>query len=318
MDNIKVSVIIPVFNQEDYIPTTLDSILNQDFKDFEIIVIDDGSTDDSLEIINDKLSNTKIQHKIIHQENSGVGSARNRGIDEACGEYLLFVDGDDYISSNHLSELYNGSSDFSLTQLVKKSGDSTTSPYVYHELEMSTKDFIKLELEMKIPFNFVQLLYKTDIIKNNNLKFSSDVIYGEDLEFALKALSYGNTIKISNEITYFYIQHDTSAINTSGFKRFEIVNVLEDIAQDYKNRNLNDLADLIYTSRTPRAIFGNMNYFFYNNYDFDDVISQMKKLDLFNKLSKFKGDKKFAFKIKLFLFNPKLYYKMWKKFKNSI
>ena len=318
MDDIKVSVIIPVYNQEKYISTTLDSILNQNFSDFEIIVIDDGSTDNSLKIINDKLSNSQIQPKISHQENSGVGSARNKGIDEACGEYLLFVDGDDYISSNHLSELYNGVSDFSLTQLVKKNDDSTTSPYFYHKLEMSTEEFIKLELEMKIPFNFVQLLYKTDIIKNNNLKFSCDVIYGEDLEFALNALSYGNTIQISNETTYFYIQHNASAINTSGFKRFEIVNVLENIAQKYKDRNLNKLSDLIYTSRIPRAIFGNMNYFFYNDYDFDEVISQMEKLDLFNKLSMFKGDKKFTIKIKLFLFNPKLYYELWKKFKNSI
>ena len=87
MDDIKVSVIIPVYNQEKYISTTLDSILNQNFSDFEIIVIDDGSTDNSLKIINDKLSNSQIQHKIIHQENSGVGSARNKGIDEACGEY---------------------------------------------------------------------------------------------------------------------------------------------------------------------------------------------------------------------------------------
>ena len=61
-----------------------------------------------------------------------------------------------------------------------------------------------------------------------------------------------------------------------------------------------------------------MNYFFYNNYDFDEVISKMKELDLLNKMSKFEGDKKFGYKIRLFLLNPKLYYKSWKKFKNSI
>ena len=81
---------------------------------------------------------------------------------------------------------------------------------------------------------------------------------------------------------------------------------------------MNNLPYLIYTSRIPRAIFGNMNYFFYNDYNFDEVINQMEKLDLFNKLSMFKGDKKFTIKIKLFLFNPKLYYEVWKKFKNSI
>ena len=171
---------------------------------------------------------------------------------------------------------------------------------------------------MKIPFNFVQLSYKTDIIKKHNLKFREDVNYGEDTDFAIKALSYGNSIKISNEITYYYMQHEESLINTSKLKRFDYIPVLEDLAQFFKEKNQDDLAELIYTSRIPKAIFGNMNYFFYNDYNYDDVIKKMNELDLFRKLSKFKGDKKFSFKIKLFLLNPNLYYIMWKKFKNSI
>lgn len=318
MDNIKVSVIVPVYNEEQYISSTLDSIINQNFKDFELIVVDDGSTDNTLKIVNDKLSDSKINHKIIHQENNGVSSARNRGIEESCGEYIVFVDADDYILTDHLSQLYNPDYDFSLIQLVKKEGKNTTSPHIYETEEMGTEDFIKLELEMKIPFNFVQLSYKANIIKDNDLKFREDVTYGEDSDFAMRALSYGNKIKISNEITYFYIQHSSSLINTSKLRRFDYVLVLEDLAEFYKKQNLNDLASLIHTSRIPRAIFGNMNYFFYNDYSFDEVMLKMKDLDLFDKLSKFQGDRKFGLKIKLFLLNPKLYYKMWKKFKNSI
>ena len=99
---------------------------------------------------------------------------------------------------------------------------------------------------------------------------------------------------------------------------FDYIPVLEDLAQFFKEKNQDDLAELIYTSRIPKAIFGNMNYFFYNDYNYDDVINKMNELDLFRKLSKFKGDKKFGFKIKLFLLNPNLYYIIWKKFKNSI
>ena len=291
MDNVKVSIILPVFNEEEYISATIDSIINQDFTDFEVIVIDDGSTDNTLKIIEEKLLNSQISHKIIHQENKGVSSARNKGISLACGEYIVFIDGDDYILTNHLSQLYN---------------------------EGNTENFIKLELEMKIPFNFVQLSYKTDIIKKNNLKFREDVSYGEDTDFALKALSYGNSIKVNNEITYYYIQHEKSLISTSKLKRFDYIPVLEDLAVFFKKQNQDDLSELVISSRIPRAIFGNMNYFFYNNYDYDEVIKKMKDLDLFTKLSNFKGDKKFSLKIKLFLFNPKLYYIVWKKFKNSI
>ncbi|MBQ9160358.1 MAG: glycosyltransferase family 2 protein [Methanobrevibacter sp.] len=318
MDNFKVSVIVPVYNLSQYIGSTLDSIINQDFKSFELIVIDDGSTDDSLEIINEKLSKSLISYKVIHQENSGVSSARNRGLKEAQGEYIVFVDGDDYITGNHLSELYNGESDFSLIQFVKKEGEVLSNPYHYSRTSISCDDFIKMELNMEIPFHFWQLMYKKSIIDDNNIRFNTDAVYGEDTEFALKALAFGSDVAISNEVTYYYIQRQDSAIRTTDFRRFELVSILENLAEFYKKLGKNDLADLIITSRIPKAIFGNMNYFFYNNYDFDEVLSKMKELDLLDKMSKFKGDKKFAYKIKLFLLNPKIYYKSWKRLKNSI
>lgn len=318
MDKINVSVIVPVFNSSQYIGATLDSIINQDFDSFEIIVIDDGSTDDSLDIITEKLSTTNIPNKIIHQENQGVSSARNKGIESSNGDYLVFVDSDDYITPNHLSELYNGETDFSLIQIIKKEGNIISKPHAYSQSIISTKEFIEMELKMQIPFNFVQLMYKSDIIKNNSIKFPSDYIYGEDTYFALVALSYGDKVAISNEVTYHYIQHSSSAIRTSEFRRFDIVEIFEQLANFYEKQGFDDLANLIVTSRIPKAIFGNMNYFFYNGYDFNEVINKMKELDLFDKLSKFDGDSKFKLKIRLFLLNPRIYYNVWKKLKNSI
>ncbi|MGX8693738.1 MAG: glycosyltransferase family 2 protein [Methanobrevibacter sp.] len=318
MDKINVSVIVPVFNNSEYIGATLDSIINQDFDSFEIIIIDDGSSDNSLEIVNNKLKSLDVPSTVFHQENQGVSSARNKGIELSNGEYLVFVDADDYITPNHLKELYNGQTDFSLIQLVKKEGDITSKPHVYPQEFISAKEFIEMELKMEIPFNFVQLMYKADIIKNNSIKFSSDYIYGEDTHFALIALSYGDMIAVSNEVTYHYIQHSSSAVRTSEFRRFDVVEIFEHLSDFYKSQGFDDLSDLIITSRIPKAIFGNMNYFFYSGYEFDDVISKMRELDLFSKLSKFEGDKKFKLKIKLFLLNPKIYYNVWKKLKNSI
>ena len=318
MDNFKVSVIVPVYNASQYIGRTLDSIIAQDFDGFEIIVVDDGSTDNSLEIINRCLDDCKISHKVIHQENAGVSVARNVGIDESQGDYLVFVDADDYVSNNHLSSLYNGKTDFSLTLYAKKEGDKLTSLDTYSRDMISTHDFIKMELNMQITFNFFQLMYKADIIKDNNVKFTPGTVYGEDTEFAHKALNYGNEIAINNEVTYYYVQHQDSAINTTEYKRFDIVEIFEGLAEFYKKNNKPEFADLIITSRIPKAIFGNMNFFFYNGYDFDEVLSKMKELNLLEKLSKFEGDSKFKLKIRLFLLNPKLYYKMWKKFKDSI
>ena len=318
MDNPKVSVIVPVYNASQYIGKTLDSIIAQDFEGFEIIVIDDGSVDDSLEIITQRLDGCEIPHKVIHQENSGVSVARNVGIDESHGDYLVFVDADDYVSKNHLSSLYNGKTDFSLTLYAKKEGDKLTSLDTYPQDVISTYDFIKMELNMQITFNFFQLMYRADIIRENDIRFTPGIVYGEDTEFAHKALSHGSEIAINNEVTYYYVQHPESAIKTTEYRRFGIVKIFEGIADFYNENGKPELADLIITSRIPRAIFANMNFFFYNGYDFDEVLGKMKELNLLEKLSKFQGDGKFKLKIRLFLLNPKLYYKIWRRFKNSI
>lgn len=318
MDNPKVSVIVPVYNASQYIGKTLDSIIAQDFEGFEIIVIDDGSTDGSLEIINQRLKGCEIPHKVIHQENAGVSVARNVGIDESRGDYLAFVDADDHVSKNHLSSLYNGKTDFSLTLYAKEEGDRLTSLDTYSQDLISTYDFIKMELNMQITFNFFQLLYRSDIIKGNDIRFTQGTVYGEDTEFAHKALCFGDEIAINNEVTYYYVQHPTSAIKTTEYRRFDIVGIFEDLAEFYRANGKPEFADLIVTSRIPKAIFGNMNFFFYNGYDFDEVLAKMKELNLLEKLSRFEGDSKFKMKIRLFLLNPKLYYKTWRKFKNSI
>ncbi|MDO5810628.1 MAG: glycosyltransferase family A protein [Methanobrevibacter sp.] len=318
MDNYKVSVIVPVYNAEEYIGATLDSIINQDFNSYEIIVVDDGSTDQSPEIISEKLTKSTADYRIIRQDNSGVSSARNRGMQEATGEYLVFIDADDYVTGNHLSELYNGETDFSMVQFIKKENDKLSTPHRFSTESMTCEEFIKKELRMEMPFNFWQLMYKASIIKENSIRFNPNLIYGEDIDFALRALLYGDEVAISNEATYYYIQHSQSAIKTSEYRRFEVIEIFENLAEFYRSQGRDDLARLIVTSRIPKAIFGNMNYFFYNDYDFDEVLSKMKEMDLLDKLSKFEGDNKFKSKIRLFLLSPKIYYKTWKKLKNSI
>lgn len=318
MSNIKISVIIPVYNCEEYIGTTLKSVINQNFKDYEIIVIDDGSTDNSLEIIKSTLKGCGIKYKIIHQKNAGVSVARNQGILESEGEFLVFVDGDDYILENHLSELYVKGYDFTLTQFAKMHDGQLSNHNNFDFESISTDEFIKKELKMEIMFNFFQLAYKAEIIKGNNIFFTPGVVYGEDIEFALKALIHGDRIHVSNEVTYYYIQRYDSAIRTTEYRRFDIVEIFENLSTYYRIYGKNNLANLILYSRIPKAIFGNMNYFFYSCYGFDEVMYVMKKKNLFSKLARFRGDLKFKIKVQLFLFNPKLYYKMWFRFKNSI
>ena len=318
MGDIKISVIIPVYNCEGYIGTTLKSVINQNFADYEIIVIDDGSTDNSLNIIKSTLKGCGVRYKIIHQENAGVSVARNHGIEVSEGEYLVFVDGDDYVLENHLSELYVEGYDFNLTRFAKKHDNELFKSSYFNQSIISTDDFIRKELNMEILFNFFQLAYRADIIKDYGIRFTPGVVYGEATEFALKALIFGSRIHISNEITYFYVQRSDSAIRTTEYRRFDIVPIFERLANFYRINGKNNLANLIVYTRIPKAIFGNMIYFFYSCYGFDEVMYVMKRKNLFSKLERFRGDLKSKIKIKLFLSNPRLYYKLWFKYKKSI
>ena len=117
MNQQKVSVIIPVYNVEEYIGLTLDSLVNQTLKDIEIIVIDDGSTDNSRQIIEDYEKKYK-NIRVILQENSGPSRARNRGVEEATGEYLAFVDSDDYLLPDAVACLKDNLSAFKYPDII--------------------------------------------------------------------------------------------------------------------------------------------------------------------------------------------------------
>lgn len=337
MSNIEVSIIIPMHNASRYIEKTLQSIMEQDFKDFEIILIDDGSNDDSCDIADKFLSKHAIPYIIYPQKNSGASSARNKGIDLSKGNYLLFLDDDDAISSNHISNLYNEAikenNDFSFTYLAKidEHGNILTDINSFKALKnkssIKSKDLIKLEMLMEIPFYFVQLMYKKDTINTHNIRFSEGKKYGEDTEFALKALTHANNIGLNHEFTYFYLQREDSVTSKSYLDRFGYVNTLENFSTYYESncdntKNVNEVKELIHTNRIPKTIFGNLMFLFYQDYPFEEIMEKMNELNLFDKLKTFKpilkGDVKFYLKNKLFLLSPRLYYRLWKKLKNSI
>lgn len=126
-----ISIIVPVYNTSDYLEVCLKSISAQTYKDIEIIVVDDGSTDNSLEVCNE-WANKDSRIKVIHQENGGSSVARNRGIEEAAGEYLMFVDSDDFVSHDYVKKLYE--------ELVKNGTDISFCNYRYVNVEGEETD----------------------------------------------------------------------------------------------------------------------------------------------------------------------------------
>lgn len=211
----KISIVVPVYNSERKLSKCLESICNQSYDNLEIIVIDDGSKDSSCEIIK-KFKNSDKRIIPIYKENTGVSDTRNRGIEIAKGKYLMFVDSDDYLEENACeimiksiksdknidiaigswNNIYNG--------LVKKED--------IHSGVFEIKDFfsrVETEDYYKIINPLWNKIYKTNIIKENNLKFDLNISLGEDMVFNFKLLLLSNRIKILNESIYNYNISDT-------------------------------------------------------------------------------------------------------------
>ena len=134
---VKVSVIVPIYNVEEYINKCIDSILNQTFREFELILVDDGSTDNSGNIC-DTYKSIDNRVRVIHKDNGGLSDARNFGIEAATGEFLYFIDGDDFIHEDTLESMYNSimktNSDISVCNMIRYYGEEDTEKF-YNPVE---------------------------------------------------------------------------------------------------------------------------------------------------------------------------------------
>lgn len=238
----KVSIIIPVYNVEKYLKKCLNCIVNQTLTDFEVICINDGSTDNSLEILNEYAKNDK-RFIVISQENQGQGVARNRCLELVKGEYIQFIDPDDWVETNMLETLY----DFA------KKHDSQIVKFDYFEFfEYSNKlkkiDFVnrikkdfKYDLISKPYYSWRQLkkgcltklelcvwtyFYSAEFIKSNNIRFNSTKL-GEDHLFANGALILADRVDYLNEYLYYYRIRSGSAVNIKSDQNFCVFDNVE-------------------------------------------------------------------------------------------
>lgn len=204
---IELSIIVPIYNVEPYIRKCLDSLLEQTYRDFEIILVDDGSPDGSA-IICDEYARDYDNVKVIHKQNGGVSSARNKGIDIAEGDYIMFVDADDYVSPTLCEKLIRGIDektdvvisgfieDFGKEQQVIKVLDSICCSV--DDLKQNFDLYYRLSL-LNSPF---AKLYKQSLLKD--IRFNSKVSMGEDFLFNLECYKQSNNIKFIPNVDYYY------------------------------------------------------------------------------------------------------------------
>lgn len=223
----KISIIIPAYNVEDYIEKCLLSVFNQNYKDYEVIVINDGSTDNTLNIIK-KFKNIKL----INQKNKGLSMARNTGVKNSLGEYIFFLDSDDYISPHFLEDISKKINDEDIIRFqINVLDDEKITPYPEEEFINlnGTKAFSKI-----VKYHFVEnawaYLFKRDYYLKGRYEFQNG--YHEDYGLIPLVIIKANKVSSYNIVGYNYYQRNNSIMNNNNYNKTLIK--VEDFYNHYK------------------------------------------------------------------------------------
>lgn len=213
MKKIKVSIIVPIYNVEKYLDRCLESILNQTLKEIEIVAINDGSTDKSLEILQKYINNFNI--KLINKANGGLSSARNVGLENAKGEYIAFVDSDDFIHKEMYEELYTISqgSDVVFCGYNKFYSNKIEESDILKKLKLfeENRKYLGIEMYKHELVTVWNKIYRREFLEKNKFKFVEGIIH-EDDEFSLKVFSKAESVKFIKKNFYFYRLDNQSSI----------------------------------------------------------------------------------------------------------
>lgn len=283
MSNINtiVSVIVPIYKVEKYIKRCIDSIINQSYKHIEIILVDDGSPDMCGRICDDysKLDN---RIKVIHKSNGGLSDARNYGINVASGEYIIFVDSDDYIETNTIETLINYAKNKSLDVICGNAyritiSDSNSNINKTVLIGGTTEDVITTGEEYivqcirnrKFSVAVWTRMYSTKLIKDNNIYFKKGILH-EDENWTPKLLLKAKRVSYCNFTFYNYIIRDDSITQTMNKQKHivDIINTCKELEYEYnKLKSINNkkiLKDYLVKLYINTSTYGDFNKIFYN------------------------------------------------------
>ncbi|MCL9808743.1 glycosyltransferase family 2 protein [Flavobacterium luminosum] len=240
-----ISIIVPCFNGESFIKNTLNSIKSQTFSEWECIIIDDGSTDKSKKIITDEIHGDTRFH-LIAQENKGVSYARNHGIKLAKANYIFFLDADDSIPNNALSDLFNiiqsnKNIDIVIGQTLCTNGQEfkpvtfLLNEWPKNEILHNIDDyFIQFMVEKGTTCIAQNRLYRLDFLKNHNLEFYTGILH-EDMLWYFETMFFANTVFCSDKTTYYYNVHNENSITKNIREKniFDYLIIIEQVYEKY-------------------------------------------------------------------------------------
>lgn len=309
---------MPVYNAEKYLNRSIESIMNQTYNNIEIILVNDGSTDNSLEICtNYQEKDNRI--KLINQENKGVSFARNKGIDESTGDYIMFIDSDDYIEKNMIEDMVEKIIEDDIDLIISGIKMSyIKNGQVIQEEKYQLKDKMYTIEEMLndilIDIDLICIcgpcckLYKTEIIKNNRIKFTNEFTMGEDTWYNLDYIDActGKVVTMSN-IYYNYMRENPDSLFTKYHDDYikvteKVYNKFLNLLERKSNSETIDRYEKNYIFNLVYANSINFKYDTTHKKKIEDLEYSLKNKVVVNGIKKIKTDgikeKIFAFLIK--------------------
>lgn len=291
MNNIKISIIIPCYGVEKYLDRCMKTIVNQTLKDIEIILVDDGSPDNVPHMC-DEWAKKDSRIKVVHKENGGLGFARNSGLDIAAGEYVAFVDSDDYVDTSMYETLWNeacaSNADvvFCGFKTEQRNGIWKDSNEVAERTEWNgeaVKDFMldmiacapNVKKERKFEMSVWHSIYRRSIIENNRIRFHSErEVVSEDFPFQVDFLLKANKVVYLPQSFYFYCLNGTSLTATFKPEKYEGFKVLYRLLND----QLSDMPDS--QLRTDKFFIGYVRSFLLHLYstNFTNKTHQVREI----------------------------------------
>ena len=318
----KISCIIPIFNMENYLSRCLESIRNQTLNDFECILINDGSTDNSLEICQ-YYSNIDSRFKVYSVEKQGVSHARNTGLLISSGDYICFIDADDYVDNKYFSSMY---------ELVRNSQFTIGACVFYHEASkyQTETEVLSFDDEKQLCRHLFSLdsqpvikkIFPRKVILDFSIFFAEDVFIGEDLLFNLCVIKYIKTLKTIPDNLYHYEVNPNSATRKKYKEKYlessiSLINYINDKISEYRiSKKKRQLYMAYVLMQTKNSLI--LNALAIGNYDLckKEITKISKKLTPYYKLpirTLLAAYVKINFRQKIYsvLFFLKLYYFVW-------
>lgn len=211
------SIIIPVYNAEDSIVVCLNKIAKQTFPDFELVIVNDGSKDNSLEAINDfTAQHPAMSINVIDQDNAGAGAARNTGISKAGGEYIVYIDSDDYVDDDFLEKtdeiISQSKADVVFVDIVREDEKGNIIRYerMSDYKHLAKERMIRWQLTGKMPWGGVRKIVKTALVKDNNLRYATQIKVGEESIYSFRVLELAQNIAFQTTSFYHYVDNSNS------------------------------------------------------------------------------------------------------------